>query len=123
MAMRVSNRKQARAARHRRIRRKVSGTAERPRMAVAMSGKYMYVQFIDDDCGQTLASASTLNRGEKSNVATAAELGRRAAEAAKEKGISQVIVDRGGFSFHGRVKAIVDSAIEAGLVTSSKEEL
>jgi large subunit ribosomal protein L18 len=91
-------------------------------MAIAVSNKNMAVQFVDDDQGVTIAAATTVKTGEKRNVASATALGKRAAEAAKEKGISQVVVDRGGLRYHGRVKAIVESAIEAGLTTSAKEE-
>jgi large subunit ribosomal protein L18 len=85
-------------------------------MALCVTDRHMYVQFIDDDRGYTLASVSTLGQDVKVNVTTAAELGQRAAAAAIEKGIREVVVDRGGFRFHGRVKAIVDGARAAGLV-------
>lgn len=116
MATKGVDRKQKRARRHERIRRKVRGTAARPRMALCVSDRNMYVQFIDDDRSHTLASVSTLGQDAKVNVTSAGVLGRRAAEAALEKGIREVVVDRGGFRFHGRIKAIVDGARAAGLV-------
>jgi len=115
------NRKEARDRRHRRVRKKVQGTAERPRMAICVTGRHQYVQFIDDTAGRTLASASTLGWGARNNKATAAELGKKAAEAARAAGIKSVVVDRGGFRFHGRVKAVVDGAVEAGLVAGMRK--
>ncbi len=116
------NRKEQRNRRHMRIRQRIKGTAERPRMAIFVSNKHMYVQFIDDVAMHTLASTSTLNEGKSCNLETAKLIGASAAEAAKAKGISAVVVDRGGFSFHGRVKQIVDSAVENGLVVNLKEK-
>ena len=113
--MKLKNRKEMRLRRHRRVRRKISGTAERPRLAISKSSRHMYVQLIDDVQGVTLASATTVGSQAKKNVEQASELGRRAAEAALSKGIERVVVDRGGFLFHGRVKAIVDAATAAGL--------
>jgi len=115
------NRKEQRNRRHMRIRQRIKGTAERPRMAICVSNKHMYVQFIDDVAMHTLASTSTLKEGKGCNLETAKLVGANAAEAAKAKGISAVVVDRGGFSFHGRVKQIVDSAVENGLVVNLKE--
>ncbi|MBQ7190862.1 MAG: 50S ribosomal protein L18 [Kiritimatiellae bacterium] len=114
------NRKAQRQIRHLRIRQKVKGTAERPRMAIFISNKHMYVQFIDDVAMKTLASASSLKDEASANLAEAKVIGQRAAEAAKAANISLVVVDRGGFKFHGRVKEIVDSAVEAGLKISEK---
>ncbi|MBP5321595.1 MAG: 50S ribosomal protein L18 [Kiritimatiellae bacterium] len=116
------NRKEQRAIRHARVRRRVNGTAERPRMAINVSNKHMYVQFIDDRAMNTLASATTLKKGESRpcNLETAKWLGEQAAGVAKDKGISIVVVDRGGFKFHGRVKQIVESAVAAGLKISDK---
>jgi large subunit ribosomal protein L18 len=119
--MKLKSRKDYRVRRHRRVRKKVSGTAERPRMAIMKSDRHLYVQFIDDEQGRTLVSASSRSAGGSKNVETARLLGRQAAEAAQEKGITHVVVDRGGFVFHGRVKAIVDAALEAGLSTGGKE--
>jgi large subunit ribosomal protein L18 len=116
MATKGLNRAERRAYRHRRIRRKVAGTAERPRMALSVSNRNISVQFIDDAAACTLAGVSTTGGAEALNLAAAAKLGRRAAEAAMGRGIRSAVVDRGGFRFHGRVKALVDAAREAGLV-------
>ena len=104
---------------HERIRHKVRGSAERPRLAVFRSLKHIYAQVIDDRAGQTVAAASS---GEKSakvasggNVAGAKEIGKLIAERAKSKGVSKVVFDRGGYLYHGRVKALADAAREAGL--------
>jgi large subunit ribosomal protein L18 len=104
-----------------RIRKKVVGTQERPRMSVRFSNAHIYVQFIDDMAGVTLASASTVHKqappaGKSgANVATAARLGALAAAAAKDKGISRVVFDRSGARYHGKVKALADAAREKGL--------
>jgi large subunit ribosomal protein L18 len=116
------NRKEQRNRRHLRIRQRVKGTAERPRMAIFVSNKHMYVQFVDDIAMHTLAATSTLKDSRSCNLETAKMVGASAAEAAKAKGIKVVVVDRGGFSFHGRVKQIVDSAVENGLMISLKEK-
>jgi large subunit ribosomal protein L18 len=116
--MRPVTRLQYRARRHQRLRQKVQGTAERPRMSVCFTGKHIYVQFIDDRQGSTLAAVSTVaaeSKGTKSNLAGAKQLGTLAAQKAKEKNISAVVFDRGGFRYHGRVKALADAAREAGL--------
>ncbi len=113
--MSVKSRKELRARRHRRVRRKISGTAERPRLSIMISNRHMYVQFINDDLGATMASVSTAGTDVKVTVATAKALGLQAAADALSKGIGSVVVDRGGCRFHGRVKAIVDGAIEGGL--------
>ena len=115
------NRKVQRQKRHLRLRQRVVGTAARPRMSICISNKHMYVQFIDDDAGKTLAQANTL-KDEKSNTEVAKALGAKAAEAAKAAGISTVVVDRGGFKYTGRVAAIVDAAVAAGLSISKKED-
>jgi len=121
--MSLKNRKEQRAVRHQRIRRRISaGTAERPRMAIFVSNRYMYVQFIDDAAMATLASASTLKAGAKCNLEGAKVLGEAAAKAAQEKGIRTVVVDRAGYKYHGRVKTIVESAIAAGLSITAKTE-
>lgn len=121
--MSLKNRKEQRAARHLRIRRRISaGTAERPRMAIFVSNRYMYVQFIDDQAQTTLCSATTLKAGLKCNIESAKILGAQAAEAAQAKGIKAVVVDRAGYKFHGRVKTIVESAVAAGLSITSKTE-
>ena len=113
------NRKDPRAKRHLRLRQRVIGSAERPRMAICVTNKHMYVQFIDDAQGHTLAQASSIKES-KANLAIAKKLGAAAAEAAKAKGISRVVVDRGGHPFTGRVAAIVASAVENGLSISDK---
>ena len=89
----------------------------RPRLSVHRSGKHIYAQIIDDAEGKTVASASTLanHEGGTANVAAATEVGKRVAEAAKAAGVTQVVFDRGGFLYHGRVKALADAAREAGL--------
>ena len=111
--MKVKNKKDYRKRRHLRLRNKVSGTAERPRMAVYVSNRYIYVQVIDDVAQKTLCSVSSL--GEKCTVETAKALGAKLAETAKEKGISQVVFDRGGFTFGARLRALADGAREAGI--------
>jgi large subunit ribosomal protein L18 len=102
---------------HARIRQKLSGTSERPRLNVYRSLNHIYVQIIDDQKGETLVSASTLALKVKTggNVAAAKEIGKAIAEAAKDKGIKSVVFDRGGFLYHGRIKAVADAAREAGL--------
>jgi large subunit ribosomal protein L18 len=102
---------------HARIRVKLSGTGERPRLNVYRSLNHIYAQVIDDRNGVTLVSASTLALKAKSggNVAAAKEIGKAVAERAVEKGIKKVVFDRGGFLYHGRIKALADAAREAGL--------
>ncbi len=104
---------------HDRIRKKLQGTAERPRLNVYRSLNHIYVQVIDDLQGKTLVAAST-RRGQKArstggNVAAAKEVGKVIAERAKAKGITKVVFDRGGYIYHGRVKALADAAREGGL--------
>ena len=116
--MSVYVRKSARAKVRRRIRKKISGTAERPRLAVHFSNQNVYAQVIDDAAGKTLASASTLDKGvgaKGANKESAAKLGEAVAKAAKSAKIEAVVFDRGGFQFHGKVKALADAAREAGL--------
>ena len=115
------NRKVQRQKRHLRLRQRIVGTAERPRLSICVTNKHMYVQFIDDDAGKTLAQANSL-KAANANLATAKELGASAAEAAKAVGISQVVVDRGGNKYTGRIAAIVDAAVAAGLSISAKKE-
>lgn len=103
---------------HARIRRKVKGTPERPRLAVFRSLKHIYAQIIDDRAGRTLVAASSNEKGSSvngGNVAGAREIGRLIAERALAKGIRRVVFDRGGYLYHGRVKALADAAREAGL--------
>jgi large subunit ribosomal protein L18 len=115
--MRPITRTELRQRRHMRLRQKLRGTAERPRMSVCFTGKNIYVQFIDDVVGRTLASSSTLvaGNGVKANMDGAKKVGALAAQQAKEKKITEVVFDRGGFKYHGRVKALADAAREAGL--------
>jgi len=120
--MKLKSRKDRRVCRHARIRVKVNGTAERPRMAIMISNKHIHVQFIDDENGVTLVSVSTKGHEEKRNMASAGLLGKRAVEAAQGKGIKHVVVDRGGLKFHGRVKAVVGEAVKAGLVAGATTE-
>ena len=107
--------------RHWRVRKKVLGTKERPRMSVCFSNTHIYVQFIDDKAGSTLASASTRSKAtpdrEKlmANAESAKTIGALAAKTALDKGIKQVVFDRGGARYHGKVKALADAAREAGL--------
>jgi large subunit ribosomal protein L18 len=113
-----ADKKFIRARIHKRIRKKISGTPERPRLAVFRSLKHIYVQVIDDAAGRTLAAASSGEKGAAfngGNIAGAKEVGRLVAERAKEKGIRSVVFDRGGYQYHGRVKALADAAREAGL--------
>jgi large subunit ribosomal protein L18 len=104
---------------HTRIRKKVSGTAERPRLAVFRSLNHIYAQVIDDVSGKTLAAASTTEKDLKGatggNVEAAAKVGRTIAERAIAAGVSNVVFDRGGYLYHGRVKALLDATREAGL--------
>jgi large subunit ribosomal protein L18 len=113
------NRAAVRNAVHRRIRRKVRGSTERPRLAVYRSLNHIYAQVIDDERGQTLASASTAEkdlRGQTGgNIEAAERVGRTIAERAMAAGIEQVVFDRGGYLYHGRVKALTDAARAAGL--------
>jgi large subunit ribosomal protein L18 len=102
---------------HTRVRRRLAGTTERPRLNVYRSLNHIYAQVIDDVQGVTLISASTVAAKAKTggNVAAAKEIGKLIAERAKEKGISQVVFDRGGYLYHGRIKALADAARAAGL--------
>ena len=107
--------------RHRRLRKKVAGKPERPRLSVHFSGQHIYAQIIDDESRQTLASANTTEaqfRGDpasRANVATATRVGAAVAERALSKNISKVVFDRGGFIYHGKVKALADAARDGGL--------
>ena len=115
------SRAKVRLNKHRRVRNRFAGTAERPRLAVFRSNNHMYAQIIDDSVGNTLVSASTLQKEvkaelEKTNdVDAAAYLGKVIAERALEKGIKEVVFDRGGFIYQGKVKALAEAAREAGL--------
>jgi large subunit ribosomal protein L18 len=108
---------------HTRIRKKLKGTTERPRLAIFRSVAHIYAQVIDDTKGVTLVAANSIEKavaaeGKKAtggNIAAAREIGKRVAERAKEQGINRVVFDRGGYLYHGRVKALADAAREAGL--------
>ncbi len=117
--MAQKDRAEVRRAVHRRIRRKVAGTAERPRLAIYRSLNHIYAQVIDDERGRTLASASTTEKDLRGtsggNIEAAQRVGRAIAERAPSAGISSVVFDRGGYVYHGRVKALTDAAREAGL--------
>ena len=108
-----------RAKKHARLRNRISGTPERPRLSVFRSNNHMYAQIIDDTCGNTLVAASTMDKGadleHTDNVEAAAYVGTSVAKKALEKGITKVVFDRGGFIYHGRVKALAEAAREAGL--------
>jgi len=129
--IRRTEKKEIRARIHERIRRKLRGTTERPRLAVFRSVAHIYAQIIDDAEGRTLVAASSVDKGAAGkpakgskakaskttggNVAAAKTIGKLIAERAKEKGIKQVVFDRGGYQYHGRVKALADAARAAGL--------
>lgn len=116
--MSMINRKQIRQRVHKRIRRKVAGTAVRPRLAVHFSNQHVYVQIVDDVAGRTLASASTLDKSAAKSLAnceSARTIGALIAERAKAANISSVVFDRGGHIYHGKVKALAEAAREAGL--------
>ena len=113
--------RKARKIRHRRVRRKISGTAERPRLNVFRSLRHIYVQVIDDTAGHTLAAASTVDKdvmaklSGKNKKEQAVIVGKVVADRAQAVGINEVIFDRGGYRYHGRIKALADAAREAGL--------
>ncbi|MGI8965050.1 MAG: 50S ribosomal protein L18 [Limisphaerales bacterium] len=118
--MRTQQKQKLAKLRHWRIRKKVIGTSERPRMSVRFTNQNIYIQFVDDTAGKTLAAASTISKATRegkmgANVETAKRLGAEAADAAKNKGIQAVVFDRSGARFHGKVKALADAAREAGL--------
>jgi large subunit ribosomal protein L18 len=101
--------------RHLRVRKKVAGTADRPRLVVFRSDKHIYAQLVDDDAGRTIATVSSLKVGSGKKSEKAAEVGKQVAVIAKDKGITRVVFDRGGYKYHGRVKAVADGAREGGL--------
>ena len=112
--------KQAKDRRHRRLRVKVSGTAEVPRLSVCRTGMHIYAQLIDDEKGITLASASTIEKAMReqklaANIKSAQVIGKTIAERGLERQMKKVVFDRGGFKYHGVVKALADAAREAGL--------
>jgi len=111
-------RDELRRRRHRRVRAKIAGTAERPRLVVRRSNRGIFAQVVDDDAGRTLASASWLSLGagfEGTKTDQAGEVGKLIAKAAKEAGVEEVVFDRGGFLYHGRVEALADAARKGGL--------
>ncbi len=116
-----ANRNEARQRRHLRVRKRVTGSGERPRLNVFRSNKHIYAQVIDDTTGQTLVSASTLEKefreqvANGGNVEAARQVGALVAKRALEKGLSQVVFDRGGYLYHGRIEALADAAREEGL--------
>jgi large subunit ribosomal protein L18 len=110
------DRKTNRSKRHRRVRVHVSGTQERPRLSVFRSLNHVYAQLIDDGASRTLAAASTVGlKSKKNGMEEAAKVGQAIAAKAKAAGVSSVVFDRGGFLYHGRIKALADAAREAGL--------
>jgi large subunit ribosomal protein L18 len=119
--MRTEKKQRLAQLRRWRVRQKVSGTRERPRMSVCFTNEHIYVQFVDDHAGATLAAASTRSKATPerdqlaANVKSAKTLGALAARTAMEKGIKHVVFDRGGARYHGKVKALADAAREAGL--------
>ena len=116
MALKQFDRKAARGKRHRRVRVRVTGTGEQPRLSVYRSLNHVYAQLIDDTTGRTLAAASTLEMHSEGNDAAAATaVGRSIAQKAAAAGVKSVVFDRGGFLYHGRIKALADAAREAGL--------
>ncbi len=122
MKSKATPRLKGRQRRHMRIRKKVNGTAERPRLTVYRSLNHIYVQLVDDLAGRTLLTISSSHKdvsgtltGAKGKIAASKAVGKRIAEMAKEKGIERVCFDRGGYLYHGRVKAVADGAREGGL--------
>ncbi|MDP9494475.1 MAG: 50S ribosomal protein L18 [Actinomycetota bacterium] len=112
------SRQEARARRHTRVRKRVRGTEGRPRLAVFRSNRYIYAQIIDDTVGRTLASASSSEtdlRSSTLNLSTAAKVGELLAGRAKDAGVNTVVFDRGGYKYHGKVKALAEAARESGL--------
>ena len=112
-------RRESRLRRHNRVRKKIHGTAERPRLSLYRSNKHVMIQVIDDDLGKTIASVSSnepgLRAGGGATVVAATALGKTIAERAKAAGVTKVVFDRGGYLYHGRVAAVAEAAREAGL--------
>jgi large subunit ribosomal protein L18 len=114
--METAQKRLARSRRHGRVRKRVTGTAERPRLAVFRSSKHIYAQVIDDSTGRTMAAASSLEADlPKDNKEAARGVGHRIAAKAKDAGVTRVTFDRGGYKYHGRVQAVADGAREKGL--------
>jgi large subunit ribosomal protein L18 len=109
------NRAEKRIRRHLRVRKTVQGTAERPRLVVYRSLKHITAQLVDDDTSRTLATVTSVKVGEGKKAEKSLEVGKQIAAIAKDKGISKVVFDRGGYQYHGRVKAVADGAREGGL--------
>ncbi|MGC8880672.1 MAG: 50S ribosomal protein L18 [Minisyncoccia bacterium] len=117
--MKKMNKKKARIIRHSRLRAKIRGTSERPRLSVYRSLKHIYAQIIDDELGKTLVAASDFEIKKDKKIKKeelAKKVGELIAKKAKEKGIKKVVFDRGGFKYHGRIKALAEKARESGLV-------
>jgi large subunit ribosomal protein L18 len=110
-----ASRRVSKSRRHFRLRKKVAGTAERPRLVVSRSARHLFVQLVDDHTGRTLASGSTFKLTDGDKTARAKQLGTTVAEAAKQAGITKVVFDRGGNTYTGRIAAFADAAREAGL--------
>ncbi len=113
--MRPEVKRRARLRRHRRVRKNVFGTQERPRLAVYRSNRHIYAQLVDDLTARTMAAASDLDSGKGDKTARAKEVGKAIAERAKAAGVERVVFDRGGRLYHGRVRAVAEGAREAGL--------
>lgn len=114
--MGVETRRQSRERRHSRVREKIRGTAARPRLAVFRSLTHIYAQLVDDDAGRTLAAASSKEAKDKDKrIESAKTVGALLADRAKQKGVTEVVFDRGGYRYHGRVKALADGVREAGV--------
>lgn len=119
--IKITSRNELRQIRHKRIRKKVHGTSTHPRLSVFISLKHVYAQLIDDDSGKTLVAASTVEKElreslkDRNLTEKAKEIGRLIAQRALEKGITSVVFDRGGYKYHGRVKALAEEARNAGL--------
>ena len=111
----AATRRVSRARRHFRLRKKVAGTPERPRLIVTRSARHLFAQLVDDSQGVTLASASTYKLSEGDKTARARQAGAQLADAAKAAGVTKVVFDRGGADYHGRIAAFADAAREAGL--------
>ena len=119
MALNAALKAQLRARRKARVRKKIHGTKERPRLSLFRSARHVYAQLIDDDSASTLLSVSSFEKGEKkerANVAVCHELGKLLGERSKEKGVLKVVFDKNGNRYHGRVKAFADGAREGGLI-------
>jgi large subunit ribosomal protein L18 len=113
--MRADVKRMSRVRRHRRVRKNVSGTAERPRLAIYRSNRHIYAQLVDDHSARTLAAASDLAAGDGNKIARAKLVGQAIAERARAAGIERAVFDRGGRLYHGRVKAVAEGAREGGL--------